>query len=83
MDWHIPNIEQYVIYSIKEIFRWSGDNPTAIIVITNTLALLKVWAVKSHRSLDDKIITLLLSFFTFQWVKELTTSKDTPKDTKG
>jgi len=68
----IPNLDPYVIYIIKEITRWIGDNQVSIIILTNILTSLKIWSIRSGRSVDNKIITLLLSFISFDWIKKLT-----------
>jgi len=71
MNWYIPNTEDYVLYAIKEIARWSGDNAVTVLVVTNVLTYLKTWAIKSDKAVDDKIITLLLYFLRFDWLRKL------------
>jgi histidinol-phosphate/aromatic aminotransferase/cobyric acid decarboxylase-like protein len=73
----IPNLDPYVVYAIQEITRWMGANSVTIVIVTNGLTALKIWAIRSGRSKDDKILTLLLSFISFKWLATLT-RKSTP-----
>jgi molybdenum cofactor biosynthesis enzyme MoaA len=76
LTWAIPDAEPFLRYAIEEITRWMGANALTITIITNGLLALKAWAVKSERAMDDRIITLLLSFFSFEWLRKLTTKKE-------
>lgn len=71
MNWHIPDAEPYIRYIIEELTRWGGANALTLTIATNILTVLKAWAVKSNRAKDDKIITLLLSFVSFEWLKKV------------
>ena len=76
MNWMIPDVEPYVRYIIQEFTRWSGANVLTLTILTNILTILKAWAVKSEKATDDKIITLLLYFFSFKWLKSATETTD-------
>lgn len=67
MDWYIPNLEPYLVYFIKEIARWIGDNQQTVYTIILILGWLKLKALKTKNVIDDKIISLLVYFFTFKW----------------
>ena len=71
LNWSIPNAN-FIEYAIKEILRWAGDNIGPIAIITNCLTYIKIWAIKNNRVKDDKILTWLIGFFTFQWVRKIT-----------
>jgi len=75
MNWYIPDLQPYFQYFYTEITRWMLANPLPIAVITNILTGLKAWAIKSNKATDDKIVTLLLSFFRLKWLDDLTTIK--------
>ena len=79
MNWMIPDLDVYITYFVKELMRWSGDNVLTLLVITNFLALLKVLAYRTKAVWDDKIVSLLIYFFSFRWVKSLTAgTKENP-----
>lgn len=78
MNWMIPDIEPYLVYTIKEINRWMGANVSGILIITNVLTVLKVYAVKSKNIVDDKIISLLQYIFSFRWLNLATKEKEPP-----
>lgn len=67
MGWYIPNLEPYVIYAINEIIRWIGDNPVTIAIILSFFGWLKIEAVKTKNIVDDKIISVIIYFFSFKW----------------
>jgi hypothetical protein len=69
-------------YAIKELLRWTAENVLTIIVITNILTYLKILAIRNNRVRDDKILTWLIGFFTFKWVKALTTPIPDPAGTR-
>jgi hypothetical protein len=71
MNWYIPDLEPYFIYAWQEFTRWSGANLFAVLIITNILTALKVSALKSKNTVDDKIISLLIYVFSFKWLKAL------------
>ena len=80
MNWMIPDVEPYARYVVAELFRWIGANAFFLTIIGNALTGLKVWAVRSHRATDDKILTLLLSFISFAWLKRLTNRGEQPSE---
>ena len=78
MNWIIPNFDGYVTYFIQEVSRWAGENILTLLIIGNVLQWLSNMAIKSKNVVDDKIISLLIYFFSFKWIKDLTTKKETP-----
>ena len=70
--WTIPNLDPYVAYLIAEITRWIGANALFLTLTTNALTAAKIWAIRSGRAKDDKILTLALSFVSFNWFRSLT-----------
>lgn len=81
MGWQFPNLDQYVIYFVKEVLRWLGDNQYSIYIIGLILSWLKIQAFKTKNVVDDKILTLLIYFFSFQWIKKI--KEPEIKDNKG
>lgn len=72
MGWYIPDLGPYMRYAITELIRWSADNWDVLLVATNVLTLLKVYAMKTKNVYDDKILTLLLYVVSFKWMKTIT-----------
>lgn len=68
MNWHIPDLEPYVTYFVKELFRWFGDNQYTLYLSAYILRELKVQAMKSKNVVDDSIITLLIYLVSFKWL---------------
>lgn len=71
MNWFIPNTDPYVMYALKELFRWAGDNQYTLMVILTILGWLKIKATQTKTVIDDKIITYLIGLFKFDWLKKL------------
>jgi hypothetical protein len=84
LNWYLPNAV-IIEYTLKEVLRWAADNMMPIAIITNLLTYLKIWAIKNNRVKDDKILTWLIGFFTFQWVGKITAPipPDIPAGAKG
>lgn len=73
LNWAIPNTDPAIDYAIKEALRWVAENVITLVVITNALTYLKILAIRNNRVKDDKILTWLIGFFTFKWLRGLTT----------
>lgn len=82
LNWFIPNSDPFVDYAIKEITRWAGENLLTITVVTNILTALKVIAIRHNRIRDDKILTALIYFVSFRWLKEWLTPNISETTTK-
>lgn len=80
MGWYLPDLDPYTMYVIDEITRWAAANWKTLLVITNILTLLKVYAMKTKNVYDDKIITLLLYIVSFKWIKGLTAGLGTKEN---
>ena len=74
---HIPDVDPYTLTVISEFARWIAANIITLSIIVNLLQWMKKKAIQSNNSLDDKIITWLLSFFTFGWFTSLTRTRKT------
>jgi hypothetical protein len=86
LNWYLPSCDQYLIYAYKEGARWVGENGWTLLVVSNILTFLKVMALKTKNVVDDKIVSLLIYFFSFKWVKAMmspvgTKEKPYPLDT--
>ncbi len=79
MNWIIPNFDQQILYAIKEISRWAAENFLTILIIGNILQWLKNQALKTPSVVDDKVISLLIYFFSFKWIKKITEPKPEEK----
>lgn len=83
MSWYIPNTDPWINYVFLQIMTWIGNNAVTILVVGNILQLLKSAAMKSPNVTDDKIITMLIYFFSFKWINKLKNSnaefKEDPK----
>lgn len=71
MDWHIPNLDPYIVYAYNELTRWILANPTFIFLVTTILGWAKIQAMKSKNVVDDKVITWLLQLLSFGWLGKL------------
>lgn len=71
MNWYIPNIDPFIIYTYNELTRWILANPTFIFLVTTILGWAKIQAMKSKNVVDDKIITWLIQLFSFDWLLKL------------
>jgi hypothetical protein len=78
----LPNTDPIVDYTIKELLRWVAENVITLVVVTNVLTYLKILAIRNNRVKDDKILTWLIGFFTFKWLKNITTPIAVPGATK-
>ncbi len=79
MNWIIPNFDQQILYAVKEISRWAAENFLTLLIIGNILQWLKNQALKTPSVIDDKIISVLIYFFSFAWLKKLTQKPEEPK----
>lgn len=75
MNWHIPDIDiTCLVYAYEEVMRWLQVNIPTILLITNAVASLKVWAYASAKVPDNKIRTLLKVYSgvqkLFSWMKK-------------
>ena len=75
MNWIIPNTDPWVNYFFLQIMTWIGNNAVTILVIGNILQLIQAAAIKSPNVTDDKIITMLIYFFSFRWVNAIRNPK--------
>jgi hypothetical protein len=75
MHWYIPNVDPWVNYFFLQVMTWIGNNAVTILVIGNILQLLQAMAIKSPNTTDDKIITMLIYFFSFKWIDKLKNPK--------
>lgn len=75
MTWYIPNTDPWINYLFLQIMTWIGNNAVTILVVGNILQILKVAALKSPNVTDDKIITMLIYFFSFGWIDKLKNPK--------
>lgn len=80
MNWYLPNLDPYTMYIIDEIMRWTAENWKTLLVVTNILTSLKVYAMKTKNVYDDKILTLLIYIVSFKWVKGLTAGLGTKEN---
>jgi hypothetical protein len=71
LNWYLPGSDKFLIYAYKEIMRWGGENGWTILVVTNALTFLKVMALRTKNVVDDKIVSLLIYFFTGRWITAL------------
>jgi hypothetical protein len=78
LNWFLPNTDPTVDYAIKELLRWVAENVITLVVVTNVLTYLKILAIRNNRVKDDKILTWLIGFFTFKWLKNITTPISIP-----
>lgn len=65
LNWYLPDLYPYMRYAIEELFRWSSDNWEVILVATNVLSALKVWAYAKKEVTDNKILSLFIHFINF------------------
>ena len=80
MKWYLPDLDPYTMYIIDEIMRWGADNWKTMLVVTNILTALKVYAMKTKNVYDDKILTLLIYIVSFKWMKGLTAGLGTKEN---
>jgi len=61
-------MDPYMVYFIQEVTRWAGDNVITILLVGNALQWLQVMAARSPNTTDDKVVSLLIYFFSFKWL---------------
>jgi hypothetical protein len=83
LNWFLPDWAPFIEYAIKEVLRWIADNQVPIAIITNILTYLKILAIRNNRVKDDKILTWLIGFFTFQWLGKITAPIPPPAPAPG
>lgn len=80
MNWYLPDTDPIVMYCINELARWVADNWVTLLVISNILTALQWLAFRTKNVYDDKIVTLLVYFFSFKWLEGLRGQVGTKKN---
>jgi len=72
----LPPFDSVTVPNIKSFSDWVGKSFVTISIFLNILQWLKVKAIQSPSTIDDKVLTYLLNFFSMNWFKNLTEKKN-------
>lgn len=75
LGWYIPDVDPYVLYAIKEISRWIGDNQNFLCLWLALWGWAKVQAMKTRTVVDDKVISWILYISRLEWLRDIRAPK--------
>lgn len=74
----LPAFDPVTVPNINAFSDWITRSIVTISIFLNVFQWLKVKAIKSPGTVDDKVLTYLFNFFSLQWFKDITSKNDNP-----